>query len=138
MTDVARRNYERGLWAIARARPDAANLAAAYVEQLRPCYEWEGFHDCPEAEAMFAEKYANARPASPFADYLPLLAAHRWICAAEAYEYERTSHVPAAKDGVGVARARESFQRNLTKALASRDPLVRFAAAELNRTGTCF
>lgn len=45
--------YERLLVSVTDdSRAPAA--AAAYVDQLRPCYEWEGYHDCPEREASFA------------------------------------------------------------------------------------
>jgi hypothetical protein len=40
----------------------APGLAVAYVDRLRPCYEWEGYHDCPEAEAVFAEEYQATHP----------------------------------------------------------------------------
>src|SRR6185295_7214700 len=80
--------YERKLAAISN-EPVAAALAVAYVKDLRPCYEWEGFHDCPEREARFADEYQASHPGGPFSGYLPLLAAHRWLCTAEAYEYEK-------------------------------------------------
>jgi hypothetical protein len=135
MVRAARLGYEGRLQAMARS--DASAAARAYVGALKPCYEWEGFHDCPEREALFAERYHAEYPQSPFVDFLPLLAAHRWICAAEAYQYEERSGVPGSK-GVGLAQARQRFESNLAVALTSRDPLVRFAAAALQRTPGCF
>jgi hypothetical protein len=135
MAALARWSYERRLFAVGTG--DAAAEAARYVAALRPCYEWEGFHDCPEREAVFAERYLKEHPASAFAAYLPLLAAHRWLCAAEAYEDEERSGVPASKQGVGHTRARLSFAQGLPAALASRDPLVRAAAETLKETGAC-
>lgn len=137
MTDTARHNYERRLWNVARV-PGAAALAAAYVQALHPCYEWEGYHDCPEHEAVFAETYLVAHSSSPFAEYLPLLAAHRWRCAADAYEYEAGTHVPPQVGSVGLNEARRRGEADLAKALRSSDPLVRFAAETLQHSGTCF
>jgi hypothetical protein len=34
-------------------------------------------------------EYLAANPSSPFKEYLPLLAADRWLCAAEGYDYEK-------------------------------------------------
>jgi len=136
MVAAARRGYEGRLQAIARV--EALSAAREYVEALRPCYEWEGFHDCPEREAVFAERYQAEHPASVFADFLPLLAAHRWICAAAGYEFEERSGVPGSKGGVGVAQARMRFKSHVAVALTSRDPLVRFAAEALQRTPGCF
>jgi hypothetical protein len=51
MVYAAREGYEGKLVAAA-ARPGAERLAREYVDELRPCYEWEGFPDCPEREAM--------------------------------------------------------------------------------------
>jgi len=39
-------NYERRLAAVSDD-PRAPQLAVTYVDSLRPCYEWEGYHDCP-------------------------------------------------------------------------------------------
>ena len=43
-------SYERRLVAVAAGINDAAaaSLAVAYVDSLQLCYEWEGYHDCPE------------------------------------------------------------------------------------------
>ena len=88
MIQSAQVNYERRLVAVSDD-PRAPQLAVAYVDGLRPCYEWEGFHHCPEREAEFADEYQAANPDGPFSAYLPLLAAHRWLCTAEAYNYEQ-------------------------------------------------
>lgn len=139
MIDSARQGYERLLWTMARdSSARTAALAAAYVEALRPCYEWEGYHDCPEHEAMFADEYMKNHPKSPFAEFLPLLAAHRWQCAADAYEYEARARVPDVRGSVGVSDARRRGAADLAKALRSADPLVRLAAETLNRTRSCF
>jgi len=78
--------------------PRAATLAQDYVTRLRPCYEWEGFHDCPERDASFADEYQAANPNGPFSNYLPLLAAHLWLCAAEGYDYEQNRPTLSAPD----------------------------------------
>ena len=57
----ARVRYERRLAAVSDHR-QAPTLAAAYVDQLRPCYEWEGLHDRPGREAVFATEYLTAHP----------------------------------------------------------------------------
>jgi len=108
---------------------DRAALAQAYVTKLRPCYEWEGFHDCPERDAQFADSYLAANPKSPFADFLPLLAAHRWLCASEGYEYE--------KQPAGVKRTRELYEKRLSVARQSRGLLLRTAADRLASRGQC-
>ena len=136
MVATARWGYEQHLFAIAAG--DAEAEAARYVAVLRPCYEWEGFHDCPEREAVFADRYLSEHPSSAFAAFLPLLAAHRWLCAAEGYEYEMTSGVPASKPGAGPTRARLSYVQRLETASRSRDPLVRAAAGILEGRGACF
>ena len=88
MVYAAREGYEAKL-AASTAAAGAPRLAQEYVDALRPCYEWEGFHDCPEREALFAEQHLRDRPDTPFRDLLRVLAAHRWLCTAEAYEYEQ-------------------------------------------------
>ena len=120
--------YERKLAAVSD-NPGVAALAMAYVKDLRPCYEWEGFHDCPEHEAKFAEQYQGAHPNGPFSAYLPLLAAHRWLCAAEAYEYE--------KQPADAQRSRQLYQERLLVARASRVLLIRTAAERLAARGNC-
>ncbi len=120
--------YERQLAALS-ADPNAPALALDYVSELKPCYEWEGYHECPEREAVFAAQYLAAHPGGPFSAYLPLLAAHRWICAAEAYEYE--------KQPGGAARSRESYEQSISQARRSTSPLVRMAAEALVAHGSC-
>jgi len=100
------------------------------VDALRPCYEWEGFHDCPEREALFAEQHLHDRPDTPFGDLLRVLAAHRWLCAAEGYEYEQK---PAEAQ-----RARRAYAEALNFAIAdSRSALMATAATELKANGRC-
>jgi len=120
--------YERRLVAISDDRKAAA-LARSYVDSLRPPYEWEGYHEGPEAEARFADAYRMKHPDSPFRELLPLLAAHRWACTEEAYTYESN---PAA-----AARSDTSFLRALAVATNSSNPLVRVAGEHLRRTHSC-
>jgi hypothetical protein len=59
MLHAAMVRYERLLVAVA-AEGNAPALAVEYVNELRPCYEWEEYHDCPEHEALFAMEYLAA------------------------------------------------------------------------------
>lgn len=127
---AAREGYEGKLVAAAAPGAGVARLARDYVDALRPCYEWEGFHDCPESEALFAEQYVLDHPGTPFRDFLHLLAAHRWLCAAEAYDYEQTPEK--------ASHARRKYEDALkTAALTSRPALMAAAADELKRSGRC-
>jgi hypothetical protein len=128
MVYSAREGYE-GKLVGAAAKTGVERLAQRYVDELRPCYEWEGFHDCPEREAKFAEQYLAGNPDTPFREFLQLLRAHRWICAAEGYDREE---VP--QDG---ARARRSAEAPLATALTSRSLLIRTAAQELKDRARC-
>ena len=128
MVHAAIVTQERKLVAIS-ADTNSATAARTYVRDLRPCYEWEGFHDCPEREAVFADQYHTANPRGPFSGYLPLLAAHRWLCAAEAYEDER---MPAE-----AKRSRQSYEDRLKVALGSNLLLVRAAAERLRDRKSC-
>ena len=129
MVHAARVSYERRLAAVT-ADPRAPRLAAEYVDALRPCYEWEGFHDCPQREAVFADNYQAAHQGGPFSEYLPLLAAHRWLCAAEAFDYEK-------RPGDGAA-ARGRYQARIAVATMSKDRLLRTAAEALAARERCF
>ena len=129
MSYDARIMYERRLAAVSDD-PLASELAADYVKAVRSCYEWEGFHDCPEREAQFADDYQTAHPNGPFSSYLPLLAAHRWLCTAEAYEYEQR---PA-----DAARSRRAYAARLQFARRVKDLLFRTAAEQLATRGRCF
>lgn len=120
--------YERRLVAVSQD-PRAQTLAVAYVDSLRPCYEWEGFHGCPEREAMFAEEYQATHPGGPFSEYLPLLAAHRWLCTAEAYEGEKRPE--------DAARSRRAYEQEVLTASKSAGLLVRTAAEGLRARGRC-
>jgi hypothetical protein len=125
----ARENYERRLVASANTT-SVDRLAQEYVDALRPCYEWEGYHDCPEREASFAEQYLSRNPTSPFRDVLTLLAAHRWICAADGYAYEEKPD--------DAARSRLAGERLLAASLKAQSLLIRIAAQELRARGRCF
>jgi len=128
MVHQARVTYERRLVAMART-PGAEAAALAYVTDLAPCYEWEGYSDCPAREASFASEYQRTQPGAPFSDLLPLLEAHRWLCAAEGFDYE--------KNAEGAASARARSGASLKAAAASGDRLVRIGAAELEARATC-
>jgi len=107
----------------------ATALAAAYVEALKPCYEWEGLHECPEREAIFADAYQADHADGPFRHYLPLLSAHRWLCAAEGYEHEKKADQ--------VLRARRQHDDRLVVALRSDSALIRAAARQLEVRAAC-
>jgi hypothetical protein len=124
----ARENYERRLVASA-GTSGVERLAQQYVDELHLCYEWEGFHDCPENEAKFAEQYLAKNPNSPFRELLPLLAANRWLCTAEGYEMEERPQ--------DAARSRKAGAAQLGVALKSQSLLMRTAAQELRTRGRC-
>jgi hypothetical protein len=70
--------YERLLVAVTAER-NAPALAVEYVSEMRPCYEWEGYHDCPEHEALFAMEYlagnrTRAVRSRSTCHFLPLIA----------------------------------------------------------------
>jgi hypothetical protein len=128
MVFEARENYERRL--VASANTSGVEvLAQQYVDRLRPCYEWEGFHDCPEREAQFAEQYLKENPGTPFRELLELLSAHRWLCAAAGYKYEELP--------IDEARSRRASQPHLSAALKAQSLLIRTAAAELRARRGC-
>jgi hypothetical protein len=126
MVYYARSGYERQL----AAASGSPAVAAEYVRKLKPCIEWEGFHDCPEDEAKFAMNYRTAHPRGVLSDYLLLLAAHRWLCAAEAYEYE--------KQPEEAARSRREYDRAIAQAKGAKGALFRFAAEGLAERGKCW
>lgn len=128
MVYAAREGYERKLVA-ASSTSGIEKLAQEYVDALRPCYEWEALPDCPEREAIFAERYLADHPDTPFAGFLRVLAAHRWLCTAEAYEY--------ARQPGSAAHARHEYQRTLAIAVNTESPLMRIAAEELKSSGHC-
>jgi len=129
MVYAAREGYEGKLVAASTAS-GVEQRAQEYVDTLKPCYEWEGFHDCPEREAIFAERYLADHPDAPFADLLRLLAAHRWLCVAEAYAYQQQ---PGSAE-----HARHEYQRALARAVQVELPLMRVAAEELKSSGRCY
>jgi hypothetical protein len=120
--------YERLLAAVS-ALPGTDELARAYVAELKPCYEWEGYSECPEREARFAAAYRESHPSGPLSDYLPLLEAHRWLCGAEGWNY-RDSPADAAP-------SRAAYQRALAVAFQSPSRMIRTAAAELRDRDRC-
>jgi len=128
MVYSAREGYERRMFAIASGA-GIERLARQYVDELRPCYEWEAFHDCPEEEARFAEQHLAKNPGTPFREYLPLLAAHRWLCAAAGYELEERPQE--------AAQSRRASEAPLATALGSQSLLIRTAAQELKARGQC-
>jgi hypothetical protein len=128
MVYAAQVRYERRLVAVTD-HPRARSLAVAYVDNLRPCYEWEAHHDCPEREATFATQYQRAHTGGPFSEFLTLLAAHRWLCTAEAYEYE--------KEPDRAARSRREYEHAISRARQSTILLVRTAAEGLAARARC-
>jgi hypothetical protein len=129
MVYAAREGYETKLVAIASGT-NAERLAQQYVDALRPCYEWEGFSECPEREAKFAEEYLTRNPQSPFREFLPLLIAHRWLCAAAGYEMEER-----AQEAV---RSRRAAAAPLATALNAKSLLIRTSAQELKARDRCY
>ena len=129
MVYAAREGYERKIVAASELGGVEA-LAQEYVDRLRPCYEWEGFHDCPEREASFADEYLRQHPDAPFRDFLRLLAAHRWLCTAEGYDHARR---PA-----GAERARREYERAVTRAGETRSAMIEVAVNELRVTNRCY
>jgi hypothetical protein len=129
MVDRAWVRFETIFFAAARADVTTGQVVTL-IEALKPCYETEGFHECPVKDAMFADSVLVASPTGPFADYLPLYAAHRWLCAAEAYENEQK---PA-----DVARSMRLYRERLEVAAASRVLLFRTAAERLRERGICY
>lgn len=121
-------DFERRLAAVS-ADPSAPALAEAYVTQMKPCYEWEGGGECPEREAKFAAAYQEAQPRGPFNDYLPFLAAHRWLCAAEGYESEAQPE--------RAAQSRKAYEQTTPAARQSKSLLMRFAAERLAQRKSC-
>lgn len=121
--------YERRLIASTSDRRAVA-LAVDYVDALGPCYEWEGFSECPANEAQFADAYINQHVDSPLNQYLPLLAAHRWLCAAELFEFENKPEE--------VQRAKQRYAIRIAQATKSRSVVIRMAAERLAAKPTCF
>ena len=115
LVQVARTRYTARL--IGVGGDDAKVLAAEYADALEPCYEWEGLHDCPEREALFADQYQAAHASGPFRSYLPLLSAHRWLCAAEAFDFEKKPDQ--------ASRSRQHYRDRLAVALKSDSAMIR-------------
>jgi hypothetical protein len=129
MVHAARMGYERRLVA-ATPDPRAQALAKEYVEALSPCYEWEGMSDCPAREAQFADEYINRHVDSPLVSYLPLLAAHRWLCAAELFDFEKSPDEALS--------ANRRYAVRLAQARRSNNILIHAAAEQLAARHSCF
>jgi hypothetical protein len=129
MVRHAQAEYERRLFA-STLDSRAAELAAAYVDELGPCYEWEGMSECPEREARFADEYINSHVDSPLVGYLPLLAAHRWLCAAEFFRFEQSPE--------NAAYAKRRYEIRLPQALTAKNLVIRTAAYQLAARRTCY
>lgn len=120
-------NLERAL-AATSSDPRASRAAVEYVNALAPCYEWEGMPDCPEEEAIFAEKYQLEHPDGPFREALPLFTARLWLCVAE---FSKT-------DSERSARARQAYDKHISVALKSTSLLLRTAAEGLHARNRCY
>ena len=107
-----------------------AEEAVDFVEGMRPCYEWEGFSECPWREAEFADVWLRLHPRSRFAAYLPLFAGNRWICAADGFDLE--------KESAKAADARRRATDRLTQAAAGKDPLFALVAKQMLADPRCF
>lgn len=129
MVHAARMGYERRLVA-ATPDPRAQALAKEYVEALHPCYEWEGMSDCPASEARFADEYIDHHVDSPLISYLPLLAAHRWLCAAEMFDFEKNPEKALS--------AKRRYAVRLAQARRSNNILIHAAAEQLAARRSCF
>jgi hypothetical protein len=114
----------------ASAHPAADSLAHDWVESARPAYEWEGFHDGPEADAMAAERYLDTNRDGPFAEYLRLFAGHRRLCSAEGYEGEKRPSDAVASRALAMS--------HLNMASESSNALIRLAAQWLLQNPRCF
>jgi hypothetical protein len=79
-------------------------------------------HDQGRRKRMRAQRF--------FAEYLSLLAAHRWLCTAEAYDYEERPE--------GAARSRQAYRQAISTARKSTDLLIRSAAQALGARRRCF
>jgi hypothetical protein len=128
MAHAAQVRYETSLAATSND-PRAGAIAESYVNRLKPCYEWEGLADCPEREARFADEYQAANPNGPLNEFLPLLAAHRWLCAAEAYDQQKPS--------AAANTARRLYEQRLAVARQSKVLMIRSAAERLAARGRC-
>jgi len=124
-------NYARLLVATSDGSVDSTAMAAEnYASALEPCADWKGLHNCPEKQAAFAVDYQRSHPDEAFSMYLPLLAAHRWLCTAEAYAHEMR---PADAE-----RSQRQYEQSLFNARRSKSLLIRAAADRLAARGRCF
>ena len=130
-----RAHYERLFNAVSR-RPDAddaelwvAEEVVDFVNGMRPCYEWEGFSECPWREAEFADLWLRLHPHAAFADFLPLFSGNRWICAADGFDLE--------KEAAKAADARKRATERLTVAAAGNDALFALVATQMLADPRC-
>ena len=119
-----RQRVERGIVCLVGG-DGIEGVAAGYARDAELFYEWEGMSDGPLAEAAFAERYLRSYNDTVLASYLHLIIAHRRRGAAEA--------LAAEGNGAGQARATETFRRQVAAVREDADPLVRLAAASLER-----
>ena len=131
-----RRQYERlfnavGVSLVASDDSDVwiAEEAADLVGGMRPCYEWEGFSDCPLREAEFAVFWMGHQPRSAFIAFLPLFAGQRLLCAAEGFDYEEAP--------TKAAEARRRARLLLEQAAAGRDALFSYVAKQILAEPRC-
>ena len=116
--------FERGIVALATGA-GIENLARDLAHEAPLAYEWEGMSDGPRAEAGFAALVLDKDPATPAAAYLKLFLLHRLRCVCETLVREgRTREADMAT---------ASYEARLDAARRDADPLVRFAAEDLNR-----
>ncbi len=82
-----RRHHEAFLVAVA-GHPAAAKAASERAGTAVLAYEWEGYSDGPLAEAVNAEAFLKAHPATAVRQGIELFLLHRYRCALEAGLYE--------------------------------------------------
>ena len=113
--------------------------AAEFAETVSPAYEWEGASGGPLAEIAGAEKFLSRHPTTPVRPYALLLIAHRSICALDAlqYELERDNRDAQAWNLAQQATLRKRLPGALAEAARSSHSLIRFVAAEVERTPAC-
>jgi hypothetical protein len=128
---------ERTAYALGRGAP-AASEAALLANSVSPAYEWEGYSGGPLGEMHGADRYVARYPNAAIRAYALLLVAHRSTCALDALRYElangsgnRTWNLRQQ------ATVRGRFQRALAEAMRSQHPLIRLAAADLERNPRC-
>lgn len=129
---------ERTVFALFRGQTMAVT-AAEFAESVSPSYEWEGYSGGPLGEMTGAEKFLSRHPTTPVRPYALLLIAHRSICALDALQYELKYDNSEARawNLAQQATLRKRLPDALAEAARSSHPLIRFVAAEVERTPTC-